>query len=104
MNEGAEEGILERIFRVFAISGDAKHCVDDPLRMPFAKFSESRQMSALRGCNEARLTSCLRGPYVDAPGARGTTWTRRHNLTLPIALEMQCEAPLIANPRAGDFD
>ena len=50
------------IFRVLAISRDAKHCVKDPLRVEFAKRSERCLMSALGSCNEARLTSCLRDP------------------------------------------
>jgi hypothetical protein len=49
MNEGAQEGILKRIFRVFTIPGDPKRGMKDPLRMPFAKLSESGLMSAL-GC------------------------------------------------------
>ena len=73
---------MQRIFRVFAISGDAKQCVQDPLRVEFAKRSERCLLSSLGSCNEARLTSCLRGPYVDAPGACRTTSNCRHNLTV----------------------
>jgi len=67
--------------------------VQDPLRVEFAKRSERCLLSSLGSYNEARLTSCLRGPYVDAPGARRTTSNCRHNLT------RVCESDSLARAR-----